>query len=175
MSPLPNSHPGIRVVADAEELPEHSAAIREIYGYWNSRRQGRPFLRRADIDPGDIRRLLSSIALLDAVEGGGDFIYRLVGTQLCQFSHADYTGMRVSEVKTQGRTGLIFRSFVHCFQHALPVLTRLPYIGPRAAVYSATTIVLPLSRSGEACDALMLLVDFGKLADKSQQQLDPVL
>lgn len=175
MSPLSNNHPGIRVVTNAVDLPDNSAAIREIYHYWDSRRQGRPFLLRADIDPSDIRRLLSLIALLDAVDEGEDFVYRLVGTQLCQFSHADYTGMRVSEVKTQGRSGLIFRSFIHCLKHTQPLLTNLPYIGPRAAVYSATTIVLPLSRGGQSCNALMLLVDFGKLADKSQQQIDPVL
>ena len=51
-------------------------------GYWSRIRNGRATPDQADIDPKALKRLLPFVFLLDA--RGGNFIYRLAGTTLCE-------------------------------------------------------------------------------------------
>jgi len=53
-----------------------------LYIYWSGKRGQRAMPCRADIDPGDVRALLPHILLIDVLEGGADFRYRLVGTEI---------------------------------------------------------------------------------------------
>src|SRR5262249_39099066 len=74
-----------------------SAAVVEIYGYWNRRRGERPMPSRPDIDPTEITRHLPGIQLVDVKRNPLDFIYRLVGTREVAARGHDPTGQRVAE------------------------------------------------------------------------------
>src|ERR1700755_1459796 len=58
------------------------ASTRTLFDYWNERRGWRPAPARSDIDPGDIRPVLSDTFMVAA-----DFIdgirFRLAGTRVC--------------------------------------------------------------------------------------------
>jgi hypothetical protein len=58
------------------------ASTRTLFDYWNERRGWRPAPARSDIDPGDIRHVLSDTFMVAA-----DFIdgirFRLAGTRVC--------------------------------------------------------------------------------------------
>jgi hypothetical protein len=56
-----------------------SAVLEQLFAYWSSRRRGRPFPARADIDPIDIPSLLEHLLLVDVLRDPLDFRYRLVG------------------------------------------------------------------------------------------------
>lgn len=58
------------------------AASRELYDYWQAQRDGRPAPDRADIEPGDIRTVLSD-AFIIALDGGAGYPVRLAGTRVC--------------------------------------------------------------------------------------------
>ena len=54
-----------------------------LVGYWNRIRQGRSAPDQIDIDPRAIKRMLSTVFILDA-ENPSRPIYRLAGTALCE-------------------------------------------------------------------------------------------
>lgn len=54
-----------------------------LVGYWNRLRKGRSAPDQTDIDPRAIKRMLSSVFILDA-ENPSHPIYRLAGTALCE-------------------------------------------------------------------------------------------
>jgi hypothetical protein len=67
------------------------------FQYWRSLRdQGLP--NRHDIDPIEIPELLANVMLLDAVEGGADFRYRLAGTAVEHNFGASIKGVSLSAI-----------------------------------------------------------------------------
>jgi hypothetical protein len=56
-----------------------------VQSYWDSKRRGRSMPSRADIRPDELRDWLSQLMLVDVIDGGRDFRYRLLGTKLTTF------------------------------------------------------------------------------------------
>ena len=80
--------------ADPTDLaPELS----EVIDYWNERRGARAMPRRQDIDPFELRRHLPLFSLVDVLDGGQDFRFRLLGTGITGYFGRDSTGKTVRE------------------------------------------------------------------------------
>jgi hypothetical protein len=73
------------------------ADIRLVLDYWQQKCAGRLMPGRADIDPGDLRRFLPHITLVDVVDDPRRFVYRLVGTSEVELRGYDPTGRPVAE------------------------------------------------------------------------------
>jgi hypothetical protein len=73
-------------------------SIEALVEYWQSKCAGRPMPRRADIDPVEIPAHLADVMLIDVLDGGADFRYRLVGTRIVQAMARDATSRRISEL-----------------------------------------------------------------------------
>ncbi len=89
-----SSLPRVQVDGDAV-WPASLALVRD---YWTAKRGERAMPSRADLSPADIKSQLPSILLVDAINAGEDFRYRLVGTQLTPFFKANATGQLMSDV-----------------------------------------------------------------------------
>src|SRR3546814_15809427 len=74
--------------------------LREIYHYWSGKRGGRCYPTRADIRPEEIKRLLPFVLLLDVLDEGRHFRFRLVGTDAA--SGIDPTGKLLHEAAPGG-------------------------------------------------------------------------
>ena len=68
-----------------------------LLDYWTGKKGTRPAPARADIDPIEIKPVLGWVFIAEALNGGEDFRYRLIGTLLCQVYGVDFTGMTVKE------------------------------------------------------------------------------
>ena len=66
------------------------ASLNEFLSYWDSIRHGKSMPGRQDIDPGDIPAMLPFVFLVDVVDEGDDFRYRLVGTDIVRNTKMDY-------------------------------------------------------------------------------------
>ena len=56
---------------------------REVLRYWDGLRKGRAVPERGDIEPFRLKRVLSSLFMLECFDGD-HFVFRLAGTQLCE-------------------------------------------------------------------------------------------
>jgi hypothetical protein len=86
------------------------ALIAALRTYWTRKRGARAHPGRQDIVPSEIREWLPFVLLVDAVDHGADFRYRLVGSHLNQFFPVPPTGKLMSKAlapfgeSTIGRT-----------------------------------------------------------------------
>jgi len=69
-----------------------------IRNYWDKQRGARPMPSRMDIMPWDMKAHVPNVLLADVLNGGQDFRYRLVGTQLQNYFNGNPTGKTMSEV-----------------------------------------------------------------------------
>ncbi|MEX0837938.1 MAG: PAS domain-containing protein [Parvibaculum sp.] len=80
---------------DAPVLPE----LRHLLAYWESKRGTRAYPDRADIRPEEFRRLLPHIGIVEVLDGGADFRFRLFGEELFKITGFDRKGEKFSEMK----------------------------------------------------------------------------
>jgi hypothetical protein len=76
------------------EEPEVLAFVRD---YWHRSRGQRAMPGRQDISPAGMKPYLRHILLVDVIEGGRDFRYRLVGDEAQRFFASNPTGRLMSE------------------------------------------------------------------------------
>lgn len=69
----------------------------DLARYWSSLATGASLPHMAQIDPFSMRSALGYVILLDVVEGGRDFRYRLYGSVVAAISGFDLTGRLLSE------------------------------------------------------------------------------
>jgi hypothetical protein len=82
----------------AAQIGAPAAAARsheQLFAYWASRRQGAKLPSRRDLHPGDIKRLLPTLSLIDVVRDPLDFRVRLAGTGLYDASHLSILWLRL--------------------------------------------------------------------------------
>ena len=72
--------------------------LASVRDYWSKKCGARAMPARQDISPAQLKAQLPHILLIDVVEGGADFRYRLIGTYLRQFFPVDPVGRLMSEV-----------------------------------------------------------------------------
>jgi hypothetical protein len=65
-----------------------------LFDYWNALRAGRPAPRRAEIEPGDIRRVLPYVFILERKDRD-TWRFRLAGTGLCSTYGMEFRGHNI--------------------------------------------------------------------------------
>lgn len=138
--------------------PEHPT-IAFFRAYWKEKRAGRTMPSRADIRPAELKDNLGWLVLLDVLEGGADFRYRLLGTLVTQYFLREATGKTVTEAfapetPNADRNAVlsVFRWVAaekRIFSGSYPAGT----LGPRAEAFHA--IYMPLSDDGTTCNVIM--------------------
>jgi hypothetical protein len=82
------------------EIDGHAAwpaVLSSVRDYWTKKCGARLMPGRDDVRPSEIKKLLPHILLADAIDGGTDFRYRLVGTQIAPFFPANPSGQLMSD------------------------------------------------------------------------------
>jgi len=96
-----------------------------IHSYWQSKRRARRMPPRADIVPSELTLHLPQILLVDVLDGGKNFRYRLLGTRLTPYFPQMATGRTFTEplapfgAETVAGTIAVYRSIVNERQAAL--------------------------------------------------------
>lgn len=131
-----------------------SPALRGLWSYWHGLRAGGALPGRAAIDPFALRPWLGHLLLMDVIDNGRDFRYRLHGTVLVQLFGSDLTGRLVSRLDlpdvdrllNEGRVPVASRD--HLYIEAT-VVAEKKYV-------AISKLVLPLATTGRDVDILMV-------------------
>ncbi len=135
--------------------------LKETFEYWDKARGSRQMPRRSDLDPlREIPRLLRYIQLVDVVDGGKRFRYRVIGTGIVEPLGRDGTGKYLDELFFGERLIFIQRSFQDVCTTRCPQFSRDMYETERGANLLANRLFLPLSEDGEAVDQIMGAITF---------------
>lgn len=128
--------------------------------YWRAKRGTRSMPRRRDIDPTEIAALLPYLQLIDVVDGGTRFRYRLVGTGLVAAFGREYTGKYVDELFTGARLANAARVYATACNRRQPVFLRNRYSTTRDVVMVANRLYMPLSEDGREVNVIFGALTF---------------
>lgn len=129
--------------------PERADLVTEpvtfLYDYWKAHRQaGEVGMRAADLVPYDLVPALGYIILLDILDEGRDFRYRLFGSKIAEIAKFDSTGLRISETKAHPLMKAFFSTVYDAvLQKQKPIYTE-HNPPPNLTIATWHRIVLPL-------------------------------
>jgi hypothetical protein len=135
--------PALHWQPDIEVLAAHQ--LRFLLRYWQDLRGTRRLPAYREIDAVEMRPALGYVHLLDTVEGGRDFRYRVFGSIVAAVSDFDMTGRLASTLKASAYVGEFgLASLRAVFARREPLFTEH---GPPTATYTATwhRLILPLA------------------------------
>ncbi|WP_193172824.1 PAS domain-containing protein [Nisaea nitritireducens] len=128
--------------------PEHDQLederLQRLSSYWQEKAGDQTAAPVASIDPTDMRFVLGYLMLLDVLEDGYDFRYRLYGTMISERFGRDVTGTTIREF---GDKAYIVSFFLGAYQAVMerraPLLT-IHYPKNASETESWTRLILPL-------------------------------
>ncbi len=130
--------------------------LRFLLVYWNALRGDQDLPRHTQIDPLDMQDALGFIMLLDVMDDGRDFRYRLYGSKVADRSRIDMTGKLLSEFEIAPLTrGFFIAGYRAVINRRLPLLTEHHHT-PDIAITSTTRLVLPLADGGGAVSRMLV-------------------
>jgi hypothetical protein len=147
--------------------------------YWTRKRETNPMPRKRDIDPVELpRKLLPNIQIIEVVDGGARFRYRLVGTASVDAFGSDYTGRYVDEMFSDDRLNFIRSIYSTVHRTKIPLFSLNRYHTTKNIDLFAYRIYMPLSEDGTEVDNILgiLRYDSGVAADagwREAARLDP--
>jgi hypothetical protein len=129
--------------------------LNDALAYWNRKRSGRVMPQRRDIDPTEIPHLLPHLQIIEVIEGGARFRYRLVGTRLVEAFGAEYTGKFTDEILSGDRASMVLRMYRSTCAARRPIYIWSTYSSPREVDLVAERIFLPLSEDGKEVNMIL--------------------
>lgn len=135
--------------------------LSSLQAFWESKRKDGALPGRSDFDVLELWPWLGHLALVEVIDGGADFRYRLHGTTMVEILGMDLTGRRLSEMTDVIRAvaGPEFRAAV-----ATGRPTGFTRIRVNRSVdhRQVTTLILPLATDGRTIDMLLYGVYFAE-------------
>lgn len=139
------------------------APLAFVRAYWLRQRGAQTMPRRRDISPSDMRAYLRHVLLADVIDGGKDFRYRVVGTELQRYFKGNPTGKLMSEALAAFGIDTVRRT-IETYASALARRTPLRIRGA-GALYGQSAklfdaVLAPLSDDGETPNMILGTFEF---------------
>lgn len=151
--PPPRSFPSPECL-NQPDLPQ----LAEFFEWWNGLRGERIGPRSGDIKPSSIRKHLPQVFMLDVVDGGAEFRYRLIGTEIVAGMGRDSTGKTISEVYGDHPDAMkrLIRSYEYVVKFRTPAFGHGKlFWHPEARFRNYSACLLPVSDDGETVNMII--------------------
>ena len=148
--------PSQRIVETADAIT--SERLKSLFAYWTRLRGGRFAPPRSELKPAQMREQLGWLWLMDVVDGGHDFRFRMGGDRVIQFFGRRLAGttLRALQPASPAFYGRFFDLVSLATNNGKPVLggpTQTAY-EPRAFL-EVEALILPLSDDGKMVTGLL--------------------
>lgn len=121
------------------------APLKVLFRWWRAKRPTHGLPSIDAVDPVALKEALGYLMILDVLEDGWDYRYRLYGSEIAQHAKRDYTGQKTSDLKV---VSPIPTFYIACYRAVLvrpePLMTRNQ---PPSEVSTTTwtRLVLPMA------------------------------
>jgi hypothetical protein len=117
--------------------------------YWIRKRGASSMPRKRDIDPTEIhRKILPNLQIIDVIDQGARFRFRLVGTALVEANGKDYTGQYPDELLSKDRACFILNIYQTVCKLKRPLFSTNRYHTAKNSDLFTKRIYMPLSDDG---------------------------
>ena len=140
-----------------EVLNPRSLRLRRVYNYWANLKDGDRPPKRKQLDPLDLgAAILPYLILIDVVNDGEDFRYRLVGSALALAAGCDFTGKTVREFVQPEKLSEIIESYERCLKTGQICCSFGDFGDTNREFIQYERLVLPLcNEDGKICQMLV--------------------
>ena len=139
----------------AEEIIGDDRLI-DLYLYWQSKLDGRRMAAREDIDPVEITVLLPNLMLVDVLEEGAQFQFRLFGTALTEAMGLDPAGRLLEDVLPSGAySDYLVGLFKEIVNERRPLYSACEHHDEEGDEQRVLYLMLPLSEDDEAVNMVL--------------------
>lgn len=131
--------------------------LRRLFGYWDEKRQDRPYPARHEVDPLDLRFALGRLILIEVEDGPLRFRYRLYGSEVARQMGFDLTGRYTDQHPSPefGRTiTQAYRDLV--LNPAAQVVVRHSVMTDK--LFHHHSLLLPLGEGGRVTHILICVI-----------------
>ena len=139
---------------------------RKLFQCWLDWRGEYPLPKKSQINPVEIgTRLLPYVIMLEAIEGGEDYKYRLVGTALTSAIDKDFTGQTVANFFAKYDKREVLEGYHQVRQTAEPFLDVGDFREKSKEFISYQRLILPFEHDG-GVNIMLACFDFDRERDK---------
>lgn len=125
------------------EAPTHEGA-KELFAYWNDCMRAGDFVMGQHVPARAITRLMKNLNVMEPVESGKDFRFRLVGSELNHRIGSDITGLLVSEVYPEAVVNGFLPSLNKVVATGVPVFQAVRVTGHLGDVRRPEVVMVPM-------------------------------
>jgi hypothetical protein len=140
--------------------PSLNPTLEALLDYWRQQRRGHAMPRRRDIDPVDIPKLLANLQLIDVVDDGARFRYRLIGTAIVAAFGSDATGKYIDEILAGNRLAAAEQHYRRTCETRHPYFVRNKYTTTKDLDITASRVIAPLSEDGRIVNIILVAQTF---------------
>lgn len=153
----------VQAVSLPVDAPEAltSQVCRNGLGYWRELQTAGRLPARNAIDPAAIRTLLPYTFMVDVLDRGADFRYRLVGTDIVAHTPRDNTGLLLSGIDAQGTQKQLATLYAAVAAGTAPRYQRIPYRTRLGLRSWYETVVCPMVDHADP-DAVVVLIGWAE-------------
>jgi len=94
-----------------------STAVLSFAALWRSKAGPQGLPQRGDFAMQELLPFLGNILIMDVIDGGADFSYRLIGTAIVAASNRDVTGQKVSDLAFEVGTDVVLNVYQQMLAH----------------------------------------------------------
>ena len=146
--------------------------------YWTAKRGGRLMPRKRDIDPIEIpAKIVPNLQLIDVIDGGARFRYRLIGTATVDAYGEDFTGRYADEMFPAELRHFIHGIYRQVCAGRAPLFLSNRYISAKGFELASKRIYMPLADANGAVSHIFGVLRFeyeSSIAD-ARWRNDPTL
>ncbi|HTW52702.1 MAG TPA: PAS domain-containing protein [Stellaceae bacterium] len=129
--------------------------------YWMEKRGGRAMPCKRDIDPTEISgKILPNLQLIDVIDGGARFRYRLIGTATVEAYGEDFTGRYPDEMFSAELRDFIHRVYRQVCAGRAPVFLSNRYVTKKGFELASKRIYMPLCDDSDAVSHIFGVLNF---------------
>ncbi len=140
---------------EAGEATIADVRLRALFGYWREKRGDGAMPARVDLDPLEIPTLLPIVGLVDVLDGGARFRYRLIGTEIVDVGGHDPTGRFLDEaLPDSGYADYLIGMFREVTRERRPLYGESDFHGQGRIECRVRRLLMPLSRDGRSVDMI---------------------
>lgn len=151
------------IVCLTEDDPSHYKQLMAVYNYWRTLLGDRRMPARSDFDPARVARQLPLISLIDVLEEGLDFRFRLVGSLVESMLLSAPTGLRLSEFVHQESAKAAAELYKLVLANRCPAFQAGRMHHEEQGHQRYAFLALPLSTDGETIDIILTVSEFPNL------------
>lgn len=139
--------------------------LRELHGYWLSKRRDGGLPARRDIDPLEVPRLLKHLALLEVVGDAEDFVFVLAGSRIEDVHGRTLKGVSLGDLREDLEESPSIVDYVAAVRSGEPQYQQASLKEYGKEHWACRRLILPLSSDGARVDCLLLGAVFSSLGD----------